>query len=295
MSFRLFTLFLVFSFCLFSSGCAPTTTAQQPQNASAETYTTSASSQECLSAASTPKALNTDECYTSAYDKYYALGQFYQQRYVSDLVFDASVEIEKIKSAQFLRDTLLTRGIISEVSRTSHLKTHFDEYDAAQHIDIDFSAPTFQLNDPASFYDELLHDEFLSYFSLKKKVGSWWVYLDLSDVVLWEKYFWIAYLTEQGFEPEYSTELQLLVLGNFVSAEEALLVKEKLPMIPVQVAMSVYRPYSIDEMSLSAKMLLSDTPDTTNRPVSTSATTTQLLDLHLEEADDAILPIPEEN
>ena len=102
-------------------------------------------------------------------------------------------------------------------------------------------------------------------------------------------------MTEQGFEPEYSTELQLLVLGNFVSAEEALLVKEKLSMIPVQVAMSIYRPYSIDEMSFSSEMLFSDKTAATEVHSSTSTAETRNLGLNIEKTDDALLLIPEEN
>ena len=184
-----------------------------------------------------------EPCSATEVDKYQELGRLYRQKYASDLVFGAAVEVEKLKASMKLVEKSLTSGVLSKDPIRARASTEYSALDRESQIQLQFSPPTYRILDPVAFYKGVITDEFLSYFTLKKKVGSWWAFLDLSEVVAWEAYFWQAYLIEAGLEPEYATDLNMLVLGNFATAEEALLLKQRLPEAPVEVGYVVFDAY----------------------------------------------------
>jgi hypothetical protein len=192
---------------------------------------------------------NSQACDYSAVDKYSQLGQFYRRKYVSDLVFDATVEVEKVKASQQLAAKLTSANAISPSGRVPTVSQSYDAHNDAQVLDLQFSPGTFDIQNPTLFYHSVTQDPYLSYFNLRKKVGSWWVYSDLSSLLPWERYFWIAYFTEKGFEPEFSTELGFLVLGNFSTSEEAIAVSDSISDLSLNVAFTLYRPYNTQPTS----------------------------------------------
>lgn len=202
---------------------------------------------------SPPKALPVSgakivepDCSTAEKDKWEALGKFYRTRYISDLVFNASVDTEKIRHSLSLVEDSLSSGVLEESPVRASLSSQFNRTARGSDIELEFSAPKYHILNPESFYNSVITDDFLSYFTLKKKAGTWWVYADTSELVTWETYFWTAYFTEAGFEPELSSQLNLLVLGNFSTAEEALYFKDKFEgTTPLQVAFVVYNRYPV--------------------------------------------------
>ena len=172
-------------------------------------------------------------------DHFYKLGEFYRSIYLSELLFDAMVDIEKIRHSIKLRRRLYDKDIVSDCHR--RIRIEADSEDAERVLK--FKAADFQckIHDLSAFYREILNDDFLTYFKLKKKTGSYWLYMDLTPLATWERYFWYAYFIEKGFEPEFSERLKIFVLGHFNSVQDALQIKAMYPEANLKVKYAIYR------------------------------------------------------
>jgi len=206
-----------------------------------------------------PAAPVVDVCADSEADRWTELGEFYRGKYTSDLVFGASVETEKLKSSLRLVDNFLRTDVLTEYDAAATSNTIFNKYEKSSDITLSFRPPAYKINDSEAFYNAVITDRFMSYFSLKKKVGTWWTFVDLSNLVTWEAYFWNAYFVERGLEPEFAHDLNMLVLGNFSTAEEALYMKDNFvdSQIPITVAFVVYDKFPAVESSAFESLNLS--------------------------------------
>lgn len=173
--------------------------------------------------------------------KYRSLGALYTKKFMSDVIFHAATENNKIRSSILLTDMMLNNGIIDNCKRSAQLSTSFNETHNSSDLNISFSPFTCQVRDIEKFYFTLVHDEYLSYFPLKSKVGTWWAYIDTSTMAEWEIYFWIAYFVEQGSIPEYSPNIGMLVVSNFNASDGAVAFQKEHSDAPINVAYVVYK------------------------------------------------------
>lgn len=192
------------------------------------------------------------------YSKFRKLGEFYRRVYLSELVFDAMVDVEKLKRSIKLRQKLLSNGIISSCQRALKLEPREDKDNAEKVLRFKASEYECKINDLEKFYEAILQDEFISYFKLKKKTGSYWLYMDLTPLATWERYFWYAYFIEKGFEPEFSERLQIFVLGHFNSAQDALQIKNMHPEANLKVKFAVYQSALTDDSETKEPIIQSE-------------------------------------
>lgn len=180
--------------------------------------------------------------------KFEALGALYTKRFMSDTIFRAATEQNKILSSKSITSQLLKEGIISNCGRESSVTTSFDQTTNAADLNVRFSPYTCDIQDLESFYFSVVRDKYLSYFPLKTKIGTWWAYVDTSSMDTWEIYFWLAFFTDQGSSPEYSPETGMLVVNNFIASDGAIAFRDSHPETPVQLAYVGYRetPSSLD-------------------------------------------------
>lgn len=201
--------------------------------------------------------------------KYTQLGRLYKQRYLETLLLKSLLDVRKYSVSSELLETFKKQSIISLDSISiPDISTHFSEPDNASVFNVTYQPPTFTILKPLDFFNTLSTTDELMYFPARSKTGSWWVYLDTSKALAWESYFWMAFFIDQGFAAELSSELEMIILGNFQTAEEALFIKDKFKELPISVSFVTLRKFQSRDPDVrtlrtpDASMILQTIPET---------------------------------
>lgn len=196
------------------------------------------------------------QVYATETQKYTDLGKAYRHKYLSTTLFRALLDVSRYETADKFITDMQAKSVLS-LAPNSNVKitSQFSDIEKASVIGVRYSPPEITIHRPQHFYSALALTDTLMYFPARSKTGSWWAYVDMSKSVPWEAYFWVAYFIDHGFSAEISPELNMVILGNFQTAEEAFHLKTKFTDAPIDVSFVTFRKFNVTETSKSPKLL----------------------------------------